>query len=66
MPDSASKKRWDKQNVLFVTVKLFRQVSDRQNDQAIIDYLQGESRGTIIKQALCEYMANHPKETKGE
>lgn len=57
MPDKTSKKKWDKENVLFVTTKLFAST-----DKDIRDYLEGKSRSTIIKLALREYMKNHPKE----
>lgn len=66
MPDSASKRRWDKQNVVYIGIKLFSQVGEKENDQAIIDYLQDKVKGAAIKQALREYMSNHPEETKGE
>lgn len=59
MGDAESKKRWDKQNVLFVTTKLFRAVGESNNDQDIIDFLNGKQRATVIKQALREYMENH-------
>ena len=62
MADCNGKKRWDKENVLFVTTKLFRAVKDSNNDQDIIDYLNGKARATIIKQALREYMAHHPQD----
>ena len=62
MPDAASKKKWDKDNVLFVTTKLFREVKGNRNDQDIIDFLDGKSRATIIKLALREYMENHKED----
>lgn len=55
MPDCDAKKRWDKENVLFVTTKLFQNT-----DADIIAFLDGKSRATTIKAALREYMANHP------
>lgn len=58
--DSESKKAWDKENMVFVGFKLFRRVKDSDNDQDIIDYLQGKERSKIIKQALREYMTTHP------
>ena len=58
--DSESKKAWDKENMVFVGFKLFRRVKDSNNDQDIIDYLQGKERSKIIKQALREYMTTHP------
>lgn len=62
MADCEAKKKWDKEYVLFVTTKLFRTVGEKTNDQDIIDYLEGKSRGTVIKAALREYMANHKEE----
>ncbi len=59
--DSEAKKKWDKQNMVFVGFKLFRSVGDSKNDQDIIDYLDGKVRGEIIKTALREYIANHPE-----
>ena len=59
--DSEAKKKWDKQNMVFVGFKLFRSVGDSKNDQDIIDYLNGKVRGEIIKTALREYIANHPE-----
>lgn len=55
MPDKESKKRWDKDNVLFVTTKLFAST-----DADIIAYLEGKPRATVIKAALREYMQRHP------
>ena len=62
MADRETKKAWDKENVLFVTTKLFRRVGDKCNDQDLIDYLDGKARGTVIKAALREYMENHKDE----
>lgn len=55
--DTEAKKRWDKENVLFVTTKLFAKT-----DADIIEFLEGKPRATTIKVALREYMENH----KGE
>ena len=62
MPDSEAKKRWDKENMVFVAFKLFRANGKRENDQKIIDFLEGKVKSEIIKDALREYMANHPDE----
>lgn len=62
MADSESKKKWDKDNVLFVTTKLFKEYKGDRNDQDIIDFLDGKQRSTVIKLALREYIANHPNE----
>ena len=54
MPDCNAKKEWDKNNVLFVTTKLFQNT-----DADIIEFLDGKPRATTIKLALREYMENH-------
>lgn len=61
MPDNEAKKRWDKQNVLFVTTKLFANT-----DRDIIEFLEGKARATTIKAALREYMENHKEEENNE
>jgi hypothetical protein len=63
MGDSEAKKKWDKDNVLFVGFKLFREVKGKRNDQDITDFLEGKVKGEVIKAALREYMANHKEET---
>mgnify|MGYP007070316454 CR=1 FL=1 len=55
-----SKKAWDKKNVVFCAFKLWRKIGDSENDQAIIDYLEGKNKSGVVKSALREYMANHP------
>lgn len=57
MPDSESKRKWDKANVIIVSTKLFRST-----DADIISYLNGKPRSTIFKIALREYMENHKSE----
>lgn len=57
MSDSDAKKRWDKENVLFVTTKLFATT-----DKDIIEFLEGKQRSTTIKLALREYMSNHKED----
>lgn len=61
MPDSNSKKKWDKANVVFVTTKLFRKP-----DADILEYLEekakdGIARGAVVKKAL-RFMANSEKQ----
>ena len=58
MPDSEAKKRWAKENMLLIGLKLHRK-----NDSEIIEYLegQGENKQKIIKTALREYIKNNPK-----
>lgn len=62
MPDSEAKKKWDKENMVFVAFKLFRANEKKRNDQDIIDFFEGKVKGEIIKAALREYIANHPQE----
>ena len=62
MVDSEAKKKWDKDNMVFVGFKLFREVKGKRNDQDIIDFLKGKVRGEVIKAALREYIANHKEE----
>ena len=47
MPDYESKKAWDKENVVFVTTKLFKST-----DADILEFLDGKVRATEIKRAL--------------
>lgn len=53
---NARKVRWDKENTTMVSVKL-----QNRTDADILQYLDGESRQTIIKAALREYMERNPK-----
>lgn len=62
MVDSEAKKKWDKDNMVFVGFKLFREVKGKRNDQDIIEFLEGKVRGEVIKAALREYMENHKEE----
>ena len=64
MVDSEAKKKWDKNNMVFVGFKLFREVKGKRNDQDIIDFLEGKVKGEVIKAALREYIENHKEETK--
>ena len=59
-----AKKKWDKNNMVFVGFKLFREVKGKRNDQDIIDFLEGKVKGEVIKAALREYIENHKEETK--
>ena len=60
MPDYKSKKDWDKENVVFVTTKLFKST-----DADILEYLDGKSRATEIKRAL-RLLIETEKEKAGE
>lgn len=61
MPDPKSKQRWDKENVVIMTVKFMRKT-----DQDVIDFLQDQNKRNTICKVVREYIANHPEETKGE
>lgn len=52
MSDPASKKKWDKENVLFVTTKIFKST-----DADILQFLEGKKRAEEIKKALRLLMA---------
>lgn len=58
MPDSEAKKKWARENMLLIGLKLHRA-----NDADIIEYLQTawSEKQTVIKTALREYIANHPE-----
>ena len=62
MADRESKKRWDKENMVFVAFKLFRANDKKQNDQDLIDFLDGKVKGEVVKKALREYMEHHKEE----
>lgn len=62
MSDSEAKKRWDKENMIFIGFKLFRPVGNNTNDQDIIDFLADKVKGETIKLALREYMKNHKED----
>lgn len=50
--DSEAKKKWDKENVLFVTTKMFKTT-----DADILQFLEGKTRAEQIKKALRLLMA---------
>lgn len=57
MPESEAKKQWMRENTTMVTVKM-----THKGDADILAYLNGKAKATVIKAALREYMARHPKE----
>lgn len=59
MSDSEAKKMWMKQNTITAAVKL-----NRNQDPDLIEYYGGKVTGGDIRQALREYMSNHPKKTE--
>lgn len=64
MPDSDAKKRWDSENVIFFTTKLFKHT-----DADIIEFVNnkmahGTPRGTLVKAALREMLKAEQKKSK--
>lgn len=57
MPDSEKKKAWIRANTIQATVKL-----NRNTDADIFQYFGDKIPGATLKEALREYMRNHPKE----
>ena len=53
MPESEAKKKWQKENTVFIGVKL-----QKSTDKDILDYLQGKQPQTEFKKAIREYLAN--------
>lgn len=66
MADSEAKKNWDRENMVFVGFKLFKELNGKRNDQDIIDFLSTKTKGEVIKLALREYMENHKDERSNE
>lgn len=56
MPDSEAKKKWAKENMLLIGLKLHRK-----HDSDIIEFLtdHNHEKQTIIKEALREYIKNY-------
>ena len=61
MYESEAKRKWQKENTVFIGVKL-----QKSTDKDILEYLDGQSKQTVIKAAMREYMTNHPLTAKGE
>ena len=57
MPDAPSKIRWEKENIVFIAIKL-----QRKYDKDCIDFLEGKNKRNTICAALREYMENHKEE----
>lgn len=49
--------KWQKKATVMMAIRL-----QRSTDADIIEYLEGQSKQTVIKKALREYIANHPHE----
>ena len=57
MPESEAKTRWMRENTTNLTIKFMHK-----SDADILAFLEGKTKATIIKQAIREYMTNHPEE----
>ena len=55
--DSQRKKDFDEKYMVFVAFKLFRRTEKGENDQSIIDFLDGKNKSAVIKTALREYIS---------
>ena len=61
--DSATKKDYNTKYLYFVGFKLFRAHGSDKYDQELIDFLDAQTnKSETIKQAIREYMVNHPKD----
>ena len=58
MYESEAKRKWQKENTVFIGVKL-----QKSTDADILKFLEGKQNQTTIKLALREYMENHKDET---
>ena len=57
MYESEAKRKWQKENTVFIGVKL-----QKSTDADILRFLDGKSKQTMIKLAIREYMENHKEE----
>ena len=57
MYESEAKRKWQKENTVFIGVKL-----QKSTDADILAFLQDKPNQTTIKIALREYMKNHKEE----
>lgn len=57
MYESEAKRKWQKENTVFIGVKL-----QKSTDADILKFLDGKQNQTTIKLALREYMENHKEE----
>lgn len=57
MYESEKKRKWQKENTVFIGVKL-----QKSTDADILKFLNGKQNQTTIKLALREYMENHKDE----
>lgn len=56
MYESEAKRKWQKENTVFIGLKL-----QKSTDADIIAFLDGKSKQTEFKKAIREYMINHPE-----
>ena len=52
-------KSWQREKTVVITMRL-----QKSTDADILQYLDGESKQTVIKAALREYMERHPKQNE--
>ena len=57
MYESEAKRKWQKENTVFIGVKL-----QKSTDADILAFLQDKPNQTTIKLALREYMENHKED----
>ena len=57
MPDAPSKRKWDKENVVLISIKLMRKT-----DSDIIEYLNGKNKHNTICEAIRFYIEHHKED----
>ena len=63
MPDSYAKQKWKKENLFSICLTFHRK-----NDADIVAFLdaKGSEKQKYIRDAVREYMTNHPEESEGK
>ena len=56
MYESEAKRKWQKENTVFIGIKL-----QKSTDADIIAFLDGKRKQTELKKAIREYINNHPE-----
>ena len=59
--ESEAKRKWQKENTVFIGVKL-----QKTTDADILDFLKDKQKQTTIKEALREYITNHSEAQPAE
>jgi len=59
MYESEAKRKWQKENTVFIGVKL-----QKSTDADILEYLEGKQNQTEFKKAIREYIQNHKEDGK--